>query len=124
MMAGVRAPDLSCSEHRRDEVAIVADVQIDTEWEARIVRSSVSMPDESPKTRRAFITRLNQLCWTPGERTPRAVTPFARENPYIKAAAGDLEQRIEEHLMRCAHEDDRPPIHVHRPARVVRPSQE
>jgi hypothetical protein len=79
------------------------------------------MADESPKSRRAFVARLNQLCWTPGERTPPAVTPFAAGNSYIKAAVGNLEQRIEEHLTQCAHEDVRPPIDVNRPAHVVRP---
>jgi hypothetical protein len=76
------------------------------------------MPDENPKERRAFVTRLNQLRWTPGERTSPAIVPFAAENPYIKAAARDLEQRIDEDLMRCAHEDDGAPINGDKPARV------
>jgi hypothetical protein len=82
------------------------------------------MPEEHPKARRAFVARLNELCWTPGERPAPAVTPFAAKNPYIKAAVGDLEQRIDEHLTQCDHEDRRPSIDATRPPPVVRTSQE
>ena len=68
------------------------------------------MSDESPKARRAFVTRLNQLRWTPGERTAPAIAPFARGNPFVKAVAGEIDRRIDEDLTRCAHADADPPV--------------
>jgi hypothetical protein len=81
------------------------------------------MSDEKPPVRRAFVTRLEQLRWTPGERASPAVTPFADKSSYVKATAAELEQRVDEDLMRCAHEDAGPAVHPGRPVRAARPSQ-
>jgi hypothetical protein len=66
------------------------------------------MPDESPKARRAFVTRLTQLRWTPGERSAPAIAPFADADPFVKAVAGDLARRIDEDLTQCANPDPGP----------------
>jgi hypothetical protein len=83
------------------------------------------MSDERPPTRRAFVTRLDELRWTPGERSSPDVKPFAAGNPYIKAVAAELEQRVDADLMRCVQmEGDDVPIPPVSRARVVRPSEE
>ena len=66
------------------------------------------MSDDSPKARRAFVTRLAQLRWTPGERPAPAIAPFAPTDPFVKVVAGDLERRIDEDLERSAHEKGPP----------------